>query len=112
MPLPWHCHCGQIHTDIEGMPPITTPPQPTPVTVNAWEALHTLDPTPAAYDQWAKTSVPSCGDCRQHWQQITTKEPPDYDNFFAWTVAMHNLVNTRIGKPIVSIADARTIWLL
>ena len=114
---PVHCSCGRVYKDettvqsFNSVPPITTPPQPTPVAINPWKALHTLEPTPDAYQQWLRTSVPSCGDCRAHWKQITTENPPDYDNWFSWTVKVHNLVNERIGKPVMNLGDAKKKWL-
>lgn len=51
-----------------------------------------------------------CGECRAHWVRICTRTPPDFARFFAWTVDRHNEVNAKLGKPGLSIDQARTIW--
>lgn len=53
-----------------------------------------------------------CGTCQQHWVEILTATPPDFsstDAYFAWTVAVHNAVNRRLGKPEIDVARARAI---
>lgn len=43
-----------------------------------------------------------CGDCRAHWKAYTTANPPDLSGpqaYYGWTVAAHNAVNRRLGKP-------------
>lgn len=54
-----------------------------------------------------------CGDCRSHWKKMVKATPPDLSGaaaFFAWTVARHNEVNARLGKPAMSVADALALW--
>lgn len=54
-----------------------------------------------------------CGDCSAHWTKMVTENPPDFssnDALFAWSVARHNDVNRRIGKPEMSVDDARAKW--
>jgi hypothetical protein len=52
-----------------------------------------------------------CSTCRPHWLAFLGATPPDFGpGYFAWTVAAHNEVNTRLGKPIVSIGQAFGIW--
>lgn len=49
-----------------------------------------------------------CGGCRAEYEKMTTKGPlklkPEIlktrTTLFAWTVAIHNAVNQRLGKPI------------
>lgn len=43
--------------------------------------------------------------CSQHWRAIVAANPPDLvsrRSFFWWTVAVHNAVNTKLGKPVFS----------
>lgn len=69
----------------------------------------------AAEQQWLidfARRVP-CGECRQHWQGIVTQPPPNLssgDAYFAWTVATHNLINRRLDKPEMPLAEARAIY--
>lgn len=56
-----------------------------------------------------------CLDCRLNWQTELAKLPPDYSSpeaFFAWTVAAHNAVNDRLGKPQFSLSDAQALYAL
>lgn len=56
-----------------------------------------------------------CLDCRLNWQTELGKLPPDYSSpaaFFAWTVAAHNAVNDRLGKPQFLLSDAQALYAL
>ena len=48
--------------------------------------------------------------CRREWKRDLEALPPDFARYFEWTVAQHNLVNARLGKPQLSVADAHRIW--
>lgn len=50
--------------------------------------------------------------CKTKWRALLRKMPPDLSSpeaYFAWTVAAHNVVNERLGKPAVLLEDARTL---
>ncbi len=49
-------------------------------------------------------------DCRSHWIDLIRRMPPDFNNYFAWSVAAHNDVNRRLGKPELHLAEALEIW--
>lgn len=51
-----------------------------------------------------------CGDCSLHWLQMMGRTPPDWANYFAWTVARHNEVNARLKKPLPTIEEALARW--
>lgn len=54
-----------------------------------------------------------CGECRGHWFALIAERPPDLADaatYFAWTVAVHNRVNVRLGKPMVAEGEARRLW--
>lgn len=57
-----------------------------------------------------------CGDCRGHFGTYLDKNPPEMtlggslDSLFVWTVNFHNAVNYRLGKPQVSVEEARKIF--
>ena len=40
----------------------------------------------------------------------TLRNSESFQRYFEWTVAQHNLVNARLGKPQLSVADAHRIW--
>lgn len=48
--------------------------------------------------------------CRQQWSEDLKAVPPAYGQYFDWTVAIHNRVNGRIGKAIMTSIAARTFW--
>lgn len=50
-----------------------------------------------------------CGDCRGHAIDYLKAHPVGTD-YFAWTVAFHNAVNERLGKPSTTVDDARALW--
>ena len=61
-------------------------------------------------DDWA-ANIPFDGcPCEEHLYEFMEKNPPDWDNFFVWTVDLHNAVNTRIGKPTIDWDLARKLW--
>jgi hypothetical protein len=53
-----------------------------------------------------------CGDCRRHWQAHLAGNPPDWANYFAWSVTAHNAVNLLLGKPEMPLASARMHYAL
>lgn len=51
-----------------------------------------------------------CGDCRQFFAQYLQTNPPDFTDYFAWTVGLHNAVNLKLKKPEVTLDQARALW--
>jgi hypothetical protein len=49
--------------------------------------------------------------CEQHLVDFIKANPPDWNDFFTWTILLHNSVNERIGKPIYTPENARKLWL-
>ena len=81
-----------------------------------WKELHGRPSLPAldlsAESAWLAgpfaRSLP-CGACRNHWLSMLRDSPPDLRSrqaYLAWTVARHNEVDIRLGKPTLSIEDA------
>jgi hypothetical protein len=59
------------------------------------------------------TNAVPCGECKKHWVEMLTAHPPKAKNaeeLFAESVAWHNQVNVRLGKPQLSVEDARKIY--
>ncbi len=52
-----------------------------------------------------------CGQCRKHWDKQVANTPPEWSNYFNWSVARHNEVNAMLGKPIMGEFEARTRWI-
>lgn len=44
-----------------------------------------------------------CGECKQHWLELTKSNPVDLSSskaYVDWAIKMHNEVNKSLGKPI------------
>ena len=60
--------------------------------------------------EWIK-SLPFDGcPCEQHLKEFLRNNPPDWSDFFGWSVRLHNTVNDRIGRPVIEVDDARELW--
>jgi hypothetical protein len=74
-----------------------------------WNELHSRTASygvdQIAEERWLKiftTWVP-CGKCRQHWRELTAKNPADLSSpkaYRDWAIKMHNEVNKNLGKEI------------
>lgn len=91
------------------------PYTPTPVHgAPLWAELHMRALAVEGNDdtEWLKkfsVRVP-CGECKNHWNASMILTPPDFQNYFRWSVDRHNEVNGRLKKPLLTIDEARTIW--
>jgi len=94
-------HTTKIHYQI---------PQETTQTYHAlWTELHTKsDPTPEWFAGWLNR-IP-CGNCRSTARTILERIKPRYNDWFPWSVELHNAVNAKLGKPQVALQEAREIW--
>jgi hypothetical protein len=83
---------------------------------NLWGTLHLLclagTITPEFVQEFSK--VIPCPLCSKHFMDTITENPlPETEDvyvLFKWSVFIHNLVNARIGKPIVEAEDALKFW--
>ena len=84
---------------------------------NLWGTLHLLclagTITPNFVQEFAK--VIPCPMCAGHFAEVLKENPlPDSDDplvLFRWSVHVHNLVNARIGKPILEPEQAMARWV-
>lgn len=110
------CHkCSSVVHNGDGKEPERTDP---------WGMLHSYAPTnaskwnPATARQWYQDTwnplIPSCGECRQHWAELTKQHPPDFSSaraFFEWAWARHNDVSTMHSKrPTITLEEAYTVY--
>jgi hypothetical protein len=66
----------------------------------------------AAYLARAADGLAGC-QCSPHWRAYLKSHPPDLssaESYFAWTVAAHNAVNARLGKPPLDFRTAASRW--
>jgi hypothetical protein len=63
--------------------------------------------TPLRLKSEFEPMIPGFGcSCLGDWRAILVKIPFCQDDQFAWTVDVHNAVNAKLEKPILSVADA------
>ena len=82
-----------------------------------WGALHVAALSCSNRDNLAnfvdcyKAMIP-CMSCRQHFIDVLKSNPVPMttEELFPWTVHVHNIVNSRLDKPIISVDDAYAIW--
>jgi hypothetical protein len=59
-------------------------------------------------------SILPCNACGQHFAEVLQENPfPDSRDpmiMFQWSVHAHNVVNARIGKPILTVEEALVAW--
>ena len=50
--------------------------------------------------------------CKEHWAIWMKTHPPKFGpgEYFAWTVDAHNDVSKRLGKPEMSLEEAKTLY--
>ena len=86
----------------------------------AWHFIHSVaytypeNPTESEKDNYlafinSLSKVLPCSICSEHFMQILQYMPPKLDSqqdFFNWSIDVHNEVNKSNGKPILSYEDA------
>lgn len=97
----------------------TTPGPSKQNTALAWKDLHERPAKmvdAASELTWLTVDLPrrlSCGECATSWAAKLQSDPPDLsspENYFAWTVGMHNAVNRLLDKPEMSVQAARSLY--
>ena len=80
-----------------------------------WEKLHLMRfyfiDIEMQFKKWL-AEIP-CDDCKVSFEDVLTAYPPvfvDAESFFIWTVLVHNVVNEKLGKPILGINEASKLW--
>lgn len=82
---------------------------------NLWALWHrrALDWSGGDDTEWIKREImarlPSCS-CGNHAASYLAAHPPVWADYFAWTVAFHNAVNARLGRPLLALEEARARW--
>lgn len=114
---PVYCRCGRVH-DPDGKFQIAAADVAIERQRDHWLALHRFPFTKGwtCRGEWFaiwQAEIPNIGcDCRKHWKELVAANPPDFssrESFFAWSVDRHNDVNAKLGKPPVSLEEARKL---
>jgi hypothetical protein len=76
-----------------------------------WEELHQKKDADAKWlAAWVRR-IPKFGcACREGFERILREIPPRFDDWFAWTVEVHNAVNFKLGKPEIEWEEACRRW--
>jgi len=101
--------------------------EPTLFGRNLWAVIHQVAlGAPAVMDASQSAAYMSfyaiipqiipCRSCGDHLLQTYTEIPIEKSlagsaTLFTWTVDLHNAVNKRLGKPIVTVEQAKAIWM-
>jgi hypothetical protein len=79
----------------------------------SWSMLHRYRGCdPVFFEAWQHT-IPNMCDCRNEFKTIVADFPPDFscpDAFWRWGWFIHNAVNEKLGKPLISLEEATQLW--
>jgi hypothetical protein len=78
-----------------------------------WGALHTLCLTGTITPEFVQefANVIPCPACAMHFRDLLEAYPfENASDKFEWSVLLHNKVNERLSKPVISVGKAREVW--
>ena len=80
----------------------------------AWSKKHGyLGCDPQWHELWVLL-IPAFGcSCKQDFADYCKDNPPDFSSptaYWLWGVQLHNWVNRKLGKPELTVEEARAIW--
>lgn len=94
-------------------------PQMRVIVPATWKELHLRALTFTAPDDWLwllNNFIPriDCSNCSANFIAWRRSHPPLFGkkewDYFGWTVAAHNAVNAHLGKPQLTLEQARAAW--
>lgn len=100
----------------EGKPVSPLPPKPVDDRIEkgraAWKALHEAAAAGSITEEWLTSDflpmLPRFGcACLREWQEVLAKNPLRPSDQFVWSVDVHNAVNAKLGKAVVTVEEAR-----
>lgn len=85
-----------------------------------WRELHNYAlserPNPLQRVAWLENFANSlpCGECKTSWKRLVRQNPLPQnatpEEFFAWTVSRHSDVSSKLGKPTMTVEEARKLY--
>jgi hypothetical protein len=76
-----------------------------------WQEWHTVrNPDPAWLASWLDRIPNECGRCGPGFQSWVDANPPRFEDWFPYSVEGHNFVNAKLGKPLVPLTNAKTLY--
>jgi hypothetical protein len=79
----------------------------------AWSALHSYEGCDQNWYLIWRNMIPTGCSCQSSAHAMLAQYPPDCsspETFFDWGVFIHNMINEKLGKPIMSHEEARKLW--
>ena len=75
-----------------------------------WQELHCAKkPTQDWFADWIARTPANCG-CGEDIAAIIKRLPPRFDDWFAYSVDLHNAINKKLGKPLVNLHEAKLLY--
>jgi len=75
-----------------------------------WQEWHTASfPNKDWLVSWLSRIPSACG-CVEDFRNWVKANPPQFDEWFPYSVAGHNFVNQKLGRKLVDVEEARSIW--
>jgi len=94
-------------------------PLPVPKKYNGaelWKQLHIKSINDGITNDWLSEwsePLPAFGcSCKSFFLQFLHNRPLPATNQFEWSFQLHNNINAKLGKPLLSLEDARDIWTI
>jgi uncharacterized HAD superfamily protein len=75
-----------------------------------WREWHLVsNPTQEWFVDWLSRIPNGCG-CVEGFVNWVKDNPPEFEDWFPYSVRGHNFVNAKIGRPLMSVDEARSLW--
>jgi hypothetical protein len=75
-----------------------------------WREWHLVrNPTLEWLADWLSRMPPSCS-CVEDFMKFLKANPPDFADWFPYSVLGHNFVNAKLGRPSMTVDEARSLW--
>lgn len=103
---------GELDTDVATrsiVAPSQSSSQQNPYSIH-WREWHLVrNPTMEWFTDWLSRIPSGCG-CVEDFVNWVKSNPPEFDDWFSYSVRGHNFVNAKIGRPLMSVDSARSLW--
>ena len=81
---------------------------------NPWKDLHSgVVCDQASLEKW-ESKIPGYGcQCRRDYALYKASNPPDFSSpeaLWIWGFNLHNWVNRKLGKPELTVEEAKALW--
>jgi hypothetical protein len=75
-----------------------------------WREWHrVIKPNQRWLESWL-LRIPRGCDCAADFTRWVDANPPQFDNWFPYSVAGHNYVSAKLSRPAISVDEAHSIW--